>query len=83
MALLRHAEGHRECLFFGVDRKSSAHAQNGAFEPIATERHSSSKDEDDDGLTDTIRGRRAKQKRSGSDRRAFRPSLGVGSQPTY
>src|ERR1700730_1626114 len=36
MALLRHAGGLRECLLIGVDRKSSAHSQNGAFDPEQT-----------------------------------------------
>ncbi len=32
-----------QCPFIGVERKSSAHAQNGAFDPIAAERHSGTK----------------------------------------
>jgi len=31
-----HAGGLRECLLIGVDRKSSAHSQNGAFDPKPT-----------------------------------------------
>src|SRR6202140_1859228 len=30
---LRHAGRHSECLFNGVERKSSAHVQNGAIDP--------------------------------------------------
>jgi len=33
LAPLRHADGHWECLFVGVHRKSSAHLQNDANDP--------------------------------------------------
>ena len=33
MARLRHADGLLECLLIGVDRKSSVHPQNVAFDP--------------------------------------------------
>jgi hypothetical protein len=35
-APLRHAAGLCECLFIGVDRKSSAHRQNDAIDPQQT-----------------------------------------------
>ncbi len=35
LARTGHADGHRECLFIGVDRKPPAGGQNGAFDPLA------------------------------------------------
>src|SRR5260370_15400602 len=36
LARLRHADRVRRCLFIGVDRKSPADGQNGAFDPEPT-----------------------------------------------
>ena len=36
LALLRSADGLRDCLLIGVDRKSSARSQNDAVDPTET-----------------------------------------------
>src|SRR6266404_5909015 len=75
----------RGTLFFGVDRKSSAHAQNGAFDPIATEHHSGAKYEDDDGLTDSFKVRLgARYPALAASGRANRThQAGISDRPLY